>query len=260
MFDWRGFSIAVALIAMMTVNCQRIESGVGDDDLQITRDGVIGSWERDDGYDILTYEFRDDGSYRFHDSSGYEREGTWSLEGNALTMDFDEEDHDGEYFYRVDSRRTELAAIVNRVLYLEVLIRTSGHGDDLDGTWRESEEGEYDYTETGPDGDYSGTGEDSYDFTGRVSNDRDFSYEVHSLGWVDEEGELDEWDERETGRGTIDETGGRIYVTIDTVEGYVTDFEPDVRTFVGWRVSDDVVVRGWSDSESLEEFGYNRLR
>lgn len=67
-----------------------------------------GTWEREEGSTLLTMEFADDGT-AVYSLGSYQAEGTWSVDGDTLTLSFASlADQSAEYTWEIDGKTLTL--------------------------------------------------------------------------------------------------------------------------------------------------------
>lgn len=252
MKNWKNITfVGITLITILLISCKEEGGGVR----LISSASLIGTWSQTDSWgETRSYEFRNDGTctrQMMMGSKTYEYEIDWSLEGNSLTLNYEERDGD----WNLTETITEEAAIIGDHLYIGVFIRTTP-GETLDGTWRHSDSGVYE--ESGPDCREYGSGEFSLTIT--VTGD---TFTATGREQWDEHGncpgeEFDDVGSEETDfRGTVRLEGDEIFLTVTEDGGVAIPEEFQEESRVGYFVSENVVAWTWlDDSSPIEDFRY----
>ncbi len=238
-------------------------------DEETLAEDLVGTWEitrEDDETEVL--EFEENGDHVWTDIwDGDEdaMEGTWSLEGNELTLSYEEtEDYEGE-LWTFKEADTLSIAIVDGKLYYDVMIRTEGteNGSSLDGTWMMVTM-YYEYE--GAEGELDEEYEERIELALAVDGEN-VEATVNTTGWDNEGDGVETYEENESGEGTIREEDGVIYWDAPVSLGFAPvgrpvfqgeEPEEPEEYVMGVRLTDDIIAVNTYDEENFTGYGYEK--
>ena len=226
------------------------EIDLSDHPYACTEEALVGTWTKDDGYDISTYVMKEDGSYVRTSDDGYDidqRPGTWSVTNGLLTRIYMTYGTD----YEEEVTETSTCAIVGNKWYDDYpAINLHGSAGSMEGTWTvvysETEDTVYTDKSTSQEEEsvsviinVEGTGFDM------VSTESEIENETSSTG-----DPLEAYNEhyKQQGKGTITSVeGDKVYWTFYQLD---PEFDEDydercplgVECFMGFRITDNILV------------------
>jgi hypothetical protein len=219
---------------------------------------IVGTWRRSIDNSTETLQFNADGSLKWTDSGDDEEDemtGEWSLDGRLLGMGYEESGEEEGVSYTEREKEDVPIAIIDGELYMYAMVRTSGSGKGLDGTWA-LEAGYYEYW--AEDGVLNEEYEESDELTIEISGgtaDATLRY----YGSDNEGAGVENFDESENDSSDIRLEGKVIYWSADIgIAGTAAPRsieEPD-ECVMGVRVAEDIIIfEGYPSDQN----GYERV-